>query len=112
MVRRVVARLLVVCVYACRSCARVARPLNRKTKTADHAPEENQEREAVYPDAAQRPIGGTVVIEATVGTDGKVRDAKVTRSVPLLDEPAVAAVQQWEYEPAPARSREEDCRCR
>jgi TonB family protein len=57
--------------------------------------------EAVYPAAAQQArLQGTVKIEATIGTDGKVRDAKVVTPVPLLDEAALAAVRQWEYEPA------------
>jgi len=40
-----------------------------------------------------------VTIEATIGTDGKVIDAKVVRSIPLLDQAALDAVLQWEYTP-------------
>jgi protein TonB len=39
---------------------------------------------------------GSVVIEATIGLDGKVQDAKVLRSVPALDRAALDAVRQWE----------------
>jgi protein TonB len=39
-----------------------------------------------------------VVIEITIGADGKVEEAKIIHSVPLLDEAAVEAVRQWEYE--------------
>jgi len=54
----------------------------------------------VYPaDAQAARIQGVVIIEATIGTDGKVSNARVLKSVPLLDEPALAAVKQWEYEP-------------
>lgn len=54
----------------------------------------------VYPALAQSArVSGTVVIEATIGTDGKVTDAKVVRSIPLLDQAALDAVRQWEYLP-------------
>ena len=54
----------------------------------------------VYPALAQSAhISGAVTIEATIGTDGKVVDAKVVRSIPMLDEAALAAVRQWEYLP-------------
>ena len=43
---------------------------------------------------------GTVIIEATVGADGKVHEAKVIRSVATLDHSALAAVRQWEFLPA------------
>jgi len=42
---------------------------------------------------------GSVMIEATIGPDGKVQDAKVLVSIPLLDQAALDAVRQWEYEP-------------
>lgn len=54
----------------------------------------------VYPRIAQSArIQGTVVIEATIGPDGKVRETRVLRSIPLLDQAALEAVQQWEYAP-------------
>jgi TonB family protein len=54
----------------------------------------------VYPALAQSArISGEVTIEATIGPDGKVVDAKVVRSIPLLDQAALDAVQQWEYLP-------------
>lgn len=53
-----------------------------------------------YPPAARSArIGGVVQIQATIGPDGKVRDAEVTKSVPALDDAALAAVKQWEYRP-------------
>jgi protein TonB len=42
---------------------------------------------------------GTVVIEAVIGTDGRVRDARVLKSVALLDGAALDAVRQWRYQP-------------
>ena len=35
----------------------------------------------------------------TIGIDGKVADARVTRSLPMLDEKALEAVRQWEFVP-------------
>ena len=54
----------------------------------------------VYPQIAQTAkISGLVIIEAIIGKDGRVRDAKVLRSVQLLDQAALDAVRQWEYTP-------------
>lgn len=56
--------------------------------------------EPVYPAIAQSArVAGAVTIEATIGADGKVMDAKVVRSIPLLDQAALDAVRQWEYRP-------------
>lgn len=54
----------------------------------------------VYPAEAMasRPQG-TVIIEATIGTDGTVQNAKVLRSIPLLDAAALTAVTQWRFTP-------------
>ena len=54
----------------------------------------------MYPAIAQSAhVTGAVIIEATIGPDGKVIDAKVVRSIPLLDQAALDAVRQWEYTP-------------
>jgi len=54
----------------------------------------------VYPAIARSAqVSGVVTIEATIGTDGKVTDTKVVRSIPLLDQAALDAVRQWEYTP-------------
>ena len=55
---------------------------------------------SVYPPIAQSArVQGIVIIEATIGPDGKVRDAKVLRGQPLLNDAALSAVRQWEYTP-------------
>jgi periplasmic protein TonB len=55
----------------------------------------------VYPPSAlSGDVRGTVVIEATIGVDGKVRHATIVHSVPELDQAALDAVGQWEYEPS------------
>jgi TonB family protein len=54
----------------------------------------------IYPAIAKSAnVSGEVAIEATIGIDGKVSDAKVVRSIPLLDQAALDAVRQWEYMP-------------
>ena len=63
-------------------------------------PKKIKDVQPVYPALAQSArVSGEVTIEATIGSDGKVIDAKVVRSVPLLDQAALDAVQQWEYLP-------------
>ena len=53
-----------------------------------------------YPlDAAAQGIRGIVIMEVLIGEDGRVVNARVTRSIPGLDEAALAAVTLWEYEP-------------
>jgi protein TonB len=40
-----------------------------------------------------------VIIEAIIGADGRVQDARILRSIPLLDQAALDAVKQWEFTP-------------
>ena len=42
---------------------------------------------------------GTVILEAVLDIDGSVREARVLRSVPLLDDAALEAVRQWRFTP-------------
>jgi TonB family protein len=51
------------------------------------------------PDAAAAGTEGTVIIEASIGRDGTVQNARVIRSIPGLDDSALAAVRQWLYTP-------------
>lgn len=44
-------------------------------------------------------VQGIVILEITVGVDGTVGNARVLRSIPLLDQAALDAVRQWRYEP-------------
>lgn len=54
----------------------------------------------VYPEIARSArVSGTVQVEATIDANGKVAEARVVKSVPLLDEAALDAVRQWEYRP-------------
>jgi protein TonB len=54
----------------------------------------------VYSPLAQMAkIQGLVIIEATIGPDGRVVDARILRSLPMLDQSALDAVRQWEFTP-------------
>ena len=54
----------------------------------------------VYPAAAQdAKVQGVVILETLIGVDGKITNARVLRSVPMLDQAALDAVMQWEFTP-------------
>lgn len=54
----------------------------------------------VYPqEARDANVQGVVILEAVIGTDGRVTKARVLRSIPMLDQAALDAVQQWEFTP-------------
>ena len=54
----------------------------------------------VYPELAQQArIQGVVILEAVIGEDGAVREARVLRPAPMLDDAALDAVLQWKYTP-------------
>jgi len=74
------------------AAVRVGGKIKPPTKIKDVAP--------VYPAAAKTArVAGVVIIEATIGANGKVIDTKVLRSVPMLDQAALDAVRQWEFTP-------------
>jgi periplasmic protein TonB len=55
----------------------------------------------VYPMPARLTrVEGVVIIEAIISTTGEVQDARILKSVPLLDQAALAAVRQWRYTPS------------
>ena len=71
---------------------RVGGNIRSPTKVRDVKP--------IYPPEAQTAgIQGVIILETTVAADGRVSDAKVLRSIPLLDEAALDAVRQWEFTP-------------
>jgi len=54
----------------------------------------------VYPEAArQAEVQGTVILAVKANEEGRIVDAVVLRSIPLLDQAALDAVKQWVYEP-------------
>ena len=56
-------------------------------------------RPQVPEDAARLDIRGIVIMEVTIDIDGTVKDARVLRSIPMLDAAALDAVRQWRYQP-------------
>jgi TonB family protein len=65
------------------------------------APRKLRDVKPGYPDEAQRQrIQGVVILSAVVTSTGCVSEARVVRSIPFLDVPAVLAVSQWVFEPA------------
>jgi protein TonB len=64
------------------------------------APRKLKDVPPVYPAIARAAgVEGVVILEITIGPDGTVVDAKVLRSIALLDSAAVDAVKQWEFTP-------------
>ena len=62
-------------------------------KTTDAAPR--------YPDIARASrVEGMVILEVVIDDRGNVTDARVLRSVPLLDDAALEAVRRWKFKPA------------
>jgi TonB family protein len=71
---------------------RIGGPIPAPKKIVNAAP--------VYPAIAQSArVQGTIVIETIVDDAGRVAAARVLRSIPLLDEAAVATVRRWQFEP-------------
>lgn len=84
---------------AARAKARLVPP--RRVGGQIRPPQKIKDVKPVYPAIARSArVAGVVTIEATIGPDGKVMDTKVVRSIPLLDQAALDAVQQWEYTPS------------
>ena len=71
---------------------RVGGNIRPPTKVRDVAP--------IYPPIAQSArVQGIVIIEATIGANGRVQNATVLRGIPLLNPAALLAVEQWEFTP-------------
>ncbi len=63
-------------------------------------PKKIRDVKPVYPPIAQTAqISGIVVAEIVVDTNGNVRDAKVLRGAPMLNDAALEAIRQWQYTP-------------
>ena len=60
----------------------------------------------VYPDVARSgEIEGTVIVRVLVGKDGKVKDALVVDSIPLLDDAAIECARTAVFRPAISQGR-------
>lgn len=64
-------------------------------------PAKTRNVDPVYPPIAQAArVQGIVIIEATINETGAVTNARILRSVPLLDQSALDAVRQWQFTPS------------
>jgi TonB family protein len=71
---------------------RVGGTITQPIKTHDAKP--------TYPAEAQDTrVQGVVIIEALVDPSGTVANARVLRSIPLLDAAALGAVSRWQFTP-------------
>ena len=59
--------------------------------------------------AAALGVEGTVIVGALVCEHGHVVDTRIVKSIPMLDAAAVAAAQQWTYQPALASRKPVPC---
>jgi TonB family protein len=63
-------------------------------------PAKVQDAPPVYPpEAREARVQGVVILEIRIEANGRVSKARVLRSIPLLDQAAIAAVSQWLFEP-------------
>jgi len=63
-------------------------------------PQKIRDAKPVYPEAAQNAkIQGVVIIEAVIDTAGFVARGRVLRGIEMLDQAALDAVKQWQFEP-------------
>src|SRR5688500_8217992 len=75
-----------------RAPVRVGGAVIAPTKIHDVSPE--------YPRMARdAKIQGIVIIQATIGADGRVVNAEVLRPIPFLSQAALDAVRQWRFTP-------------
>jgi protein TonB len=51
------------------------------------------------PVAMQARVQGVVILDVIIDEQGRIIEARVLRSIPLLDQAALDAVRQWEYAP-------------
>ena len=59
-----------------------------------------------YPSLAREAgVQGTVIVQALVGRDGRVKDTRIVKTIPILDAAATASVMQWVFKPALAKNR-------
>jgi TonB family protein len=65
-----------------------------------HAPFKIRHVPPTYPpEAISARLQGVVILETRVDPDGHIRNARVLRSIPILDQAALSAVSQWEFTP-------------
>ena len=59
-----------------------------------------------YPEPARKAeVEGVVKVRALLGQDGRVKDTRISKSIPPLDRAASNAVRQWTFKPARAHGK-------
>jgi TonB family protein len=80
---------------------RVATGLSLLAKGKVTPPQKIKDVKPVYPPLAQEARAkGVVGVEAVLDEAGKITRARVTTSIPMLDQAALDAVKRWEFSPA------------
>lgn len=70
----------------------------------DNQPSLIKFKNPVYPvEARKRGLEGVVLLKALVAPDGRIKDVKILKSIPIFDEYAVDAVKQWRFTPITSR---------
>lgn len=60
----------------------------------------------MYPAVAQSAgVQGVVLVDIVIAVDGSVTEAKIVKSIPLLDQAALDAVKQWKFAPPRVNGR-------
>jgi TonB family protein len=63
-------------------------------------PRKTRDVKPIYPEEAQQAgIQGVIILEATIDQSGNIARARVLRGQPMLDQAALDAVNQWQFEP-------------
>lgn len=66
----------------------------------DELPEPIKKVSPHYPEGARNAVDGLVMVQALVGKDGRVKETRIVKSIPELDESAMQCVRQWIFKPA------------
>ena len=62
-------------------------------------PRRRIDRPIYPPDAKAAGVTGVVIVQVVIDPRGAVTDAKVVRSIPLLDDAALQSVRTWTFQP-------------
>ncbi|MBA3268966.1 MAG: TonB family protein [Acidobacteria bacterium] len=88
------------------STARAAFPNAIRVGGAVRLPRKIKDVKPEMPPAAiEARVQGVVIMEIVIDESGAVADAKILRSIPLLDAAALEAVKQWQFEPTELEGR-------
>ena len=80
--------------------AKAAQPAPIEVGGAVAAPQKRQHVQPAYPALAkQSRVQGAVSLSIVINANGTVERANVVKSIPALNDAAIAAVKQWKYAP-------------